>query len=76
MIKLSDAQSKILRKVRDGAILQFDTGTGRYVMREGSSTTHPGLRTVEALLRAGALEQSIMGQCRLVDQADAQRLLD
>lgn len=69
MTTLSSAQQKIVDRIKAGAALSFDTGPGRYVIREAGRTSYADQRTIDAMLKNQFIAQDIMGRCEIVDDA-------
>lgn len=61
----SEPQELLINKLKAGASLRHETGTGLFRLQEGSKsrTVHPA--TVESLLRAGVISKSMGGDCNL-----------
>jgi len=67
--KISEPQELLINKLKAGASLRHETGTGLFRLQDGSKvrTVHPA--TVESLIREGVISKSMGGDCRLAKSA-------
>lgn len=64
-MKLSDPQELLIKKLRDGARLRHNLDTGLFRLQDNTTTRTIRSATVESLLRAGVINKSLDGECRL-----------
>src|SRR3989344_2968139 len=64
-MKLSDPQELLIKKLRDGASLRHNLDTGLFRLQDNTTTRTIRSATVESLLRAGVINKSLDGECRL-----------
>ena len=65
-MKLSAAQQKIVDRMRNGESLRFNQQTGRYVLQNGFGVEKDiDQRPVLVMIRDGAIQQDVMGHCRV-----------
>jgi len=71
MTKLSQAQIKLISHIKDGARIQFDSSTGRFVLVDLGVRTRLHQASVNALLDAGRLSLNLLGYCELLEDGKA-----
>lgn len=64
-MKLSEPQELLVRKIKDGAVLQHHRDTGLFRLRDAITTRSVHPATVESLLRSGVIIKLLDGSCRL-----------
>ena len=65
-MKLSEAQKSLVQKLKAGGRLHHHLDVGLFRLHETSTTrtVHPAM--VESLVKAGVIQKSLDGTCRLI----------